>query len=149
MDAPANEPEPTLVRPYLAGLGSAPINRPEVDAAAADVFEAAAVRSYAMTQGRAGAAIHLEFEAMLRLTDLGTRAQTGLTFERADIARLCHLEILSVAELSARLALPIGVIRVLAADLIVEGLLEAFMPDLAVAEDIDLIARLIEGVRAL
>ena len=138
--------EPALVRPFLSRLlQPAPVD----DGLADQIFEAAAVRSYAMTNGRATAAVHLEFESMLQVTTVGLDSTPRLTFERASIIKLCTPEILSVAELSARLHIPIGVVRVVAADLIVEGLLEAFLPSLAVAEDVDLITRLIEGVRAL
>lgn len=86
---------------------------------------------------------------MLRVTDRAELLGGRLQFEKASIVQLCRIEILSVAELSARLHLPLGVIRVVASDLIVEGMLEAFLPSLNVADDIDLISRLIEGVRAL
>jgi len=62
---------------------------------------------------------------------------------------LCHTDPLSVAELSARLHVPIGVVRVVAADLVSEGLLEAFQPSANVADDVLLITRLIAGVRSL
>jgi hypothetical protein len=144
----ADEPEieAALVRPFLSRPQRP---TPSVASTHAGVIEPAAVRSYAMTSGRATGSIHLEFEAMLQVTRLGIEGAHSLSFERAAIAHLCRVDILSVAELSARLNLPIGVIRVVASDLIVEGILEAFLPSLAVAEDIDLITRLIEGVRAL
>ena len=69
--------------------------------------------------------------------------------ERADIIHLARAEPLSVAELSARLQVAIGVVRVVAADLLSEGLLEAFQPSENVADDVLLITRLIAGVRAL
>jgi hypothetical protein len=140
-----HETEAALVRPFLSRA------LPTVETATTveePSTEASIVRSYAITSGRAQGAIHLEIESMLQVTPGG--AQTGsLTFERAAVVHLCRTEILSVAELSARLKLPLGVIRVVASDLIVEGLLEAFLPSLGVAEDVDLISRLIEGVRAL
>ena len=136
-----------LVRPFLTRSMSTVHAAPAVDDTVGP--EAAAVRSYAMTSGRARGAVHLEFEAMLQVTPRGSDASASLNFERAAIVQLCKGEILSIAELSARLRVPIGVIRVVASDLIVDGLLEAFLPSLGVAEDIDLISRLIEGVRAL
>ncbi len=86
---------------------------------------------------------------MLQITPAANERSLMLSFERASIVGLCRFDIISVAELSARLRLPIGVVRVVASDLVVEGLLEAFLPSLTVAEDVDLITRLIEGVRAL
>lgn len=107
------------------------------------------VRAYTMTGGRAHAAIHLEFETMLQTTAAGREALTAMKFERADILTLGRNEPLSVAELSARLRVPIGVVRVVAADLLSEGMLEAFQPSANVADDVLLITRLIAGVRAL
>lgn len=86
---------------------------------------------------------------MLQATGAGREALTALKFERAEILRLCHTDPLSVAELSARLHVPIGVVRVVAADLASEGLLEAFQPSANVADDVLLITRLIAGVRSL
>lgn len=140
------EPEPSLVRPFLSRLLPPTASDQLADAA---VPEAAGVRSYAITGGRSVSVVPLEFETMLQTTQRGTAALPSLNFERASIAQLCSSEILSVAELSARLRLPIGVVRVVAADLVSEGLLEAFMSNLSVADDVSLIMRLIEGVRAL
>ncbi|MEO6125534.1 MAG: DUF742 domain-containing protein [Ilumatobacteraceae bacterium] len=134
-----------LVRPFLSRVFS-----PAPDLGAqSDVPEAAGVRSYAMTGGRSTAVVPLEFESMLQTTARGEVIAASLSFERGAIVQLCSTEILSVAELSARLRLPIGVVRVVAADLLSEGLLEAFMSNLSVADDVSLISRLIEGVRAL
>ena len=136
-----------LVRPFLSRVtsyGNAAPSPPDQE-----LVEGAAVRSYAITSGRSRGAVHLEFESMLRATPAGADVAGSLSFERGAIARLCTHEVLSVAELSARLRQPIGVIRVVASDLIVEGVLEAFLPSLGITEDIDLISRLIEGVRAL
>ena len=138
-----------LVRPFLSRMMPVSMATSMHDGSPEAVPEAAGVRSYAITSGRARGTVHLEFEAMLQVTPAGMSATRGLAFERAAIVALCRSEILSVAELSARLHVPIGVIRVVASDLIVEGFLEAFLPSLGVAEDIDLITRLIEGVRAL
>jgi hypothetical protein len=139
------ETEAALVRPFLSRL-MPPAPAPTSEAPAQ---EAAIVRSYAITSGRAEGSIHLEYESMLQVTAGGISQMSLLAFERAAIAQLCRAEILSVAELSARLKLPIGVIRVVASDMIVEGILEAFLSSFGVAEDVDLITRLIEGVRAL
>ena len=138
--------EPSLVRPFLSRLIPATATDRLADSA---VPEAAGVRSYAITGGRSAASVPLEFETMLQTTARGAAALASLSFERASITQMCAAEILSVAELSARLRLPIGVVRVVAGDLIAESLLEAFMSNLSVADDVSLIMRLIEGVRAL
>lgn len=107
------------------------------------------VRAYAMTGGRAHAAAPLEFETMLQTTAAGREALTAQKFERADILRRCQSEPLSVAELSALMRIPIGVVRVVAADMVSESLLESFQPSTNVADDVLLITRLIAGVRSL
>lgn len=141
----AGEPHADLVRPFLDR------KRPLAVPADSELTEASAsgVRAYAMTGGRARASSILEFETMLQATAGGREALTAMRFERAEILRLAHSEPLSVAELAARIAVPIGVIRVVAADLMTEGLLESFQPSTNVADDVLLITRLIAGVRSL
>jgi hypothetical protein len=107
------------------------------------------VRAYAITRGRSRAAVHLEFETMLQATRSGSTSVGSQRFERQAIVQRCTDEPLSVAELSALLRLPIGVVRVVAADLLSEGLLQAHQPSEHVADDVFLLTRLIAGVRAL
>lgn len=137
------------MRPFLAQMLSTPIAGADDAGTPYAGADAAGVRSYTMTSGRAQGTVALEIESMLQLTTEGALLLDRLQFERARVAALCQVEILSVAELSARLHLPIGVIRVVASDLIVDGLLQAHLPGFGVADDVDLISRLIEGVRAL
>jgi hypothetical protein len=57
---------------------------------------------------------------------------------------------LSVAELSAHLRVPIGVTRVLVADLVGQGMLEASAPTATrPADDVEFLERLMQGVAAL
>jgi hypothetical protein len=111
--------------------------------------DTAQVRAYAMTRGRSQAAVHLAFETMLQATPSGMDPARHERFERGSILQWCRVEALSVAELAARLRVPIGVVRVVAADLLLEGQLEAFQASEHVADDVLLITRLIAGVRAL
>jgi hypothetical protein len=139
------EPPLQMVRPFLSS--PRPLPRDEVGE---DLPTGAdGVRAYAITGGRAHASIVLEFETMLQATPDGREAATSLKFERAQILALCQSEVLSVAELSARIHVPIGVVRVVAADLLSEGFLESFHPSANVADDVLLISRLIAGVRSL
>jgi hypothetical protein len=135
----------TAVRPFLERGRSLSLPPDSTEGGKA----ATGVRAYAMTRGRAHAVVHLEFETMLQATPLGLDAHHSLRFERGEILALCGDEPLSVAELSARLHLPIGVVRVVAADMLNEGLLESFQPSTNVADDVLLLTRLIAGVRAL
>lgn len=141
----ADELHAQLVRPFLDR--KRPLERASLD----EDHSAAAngVRAYAMTGGRSHASGVLEFETMLQSTGGGREAITAMKFERAEILRLCQSDPQSVAELAALLRVPIGVVRVVAADLVSEGMLESFQPSANVADDVFLIARLIAGVRSL
>jgi hypothetical protein len=98
------------------------------------------VRPYAMTGGRTRPTDDgLEIEALVSTTSVGDRTPT-LTVEQRAIAALCH-DILSIAEVSAQLHLPLGVIRVLVGDMADEQLVivhrpahGADRPDLALLE---------------
>jgi hypothetical protein len=85
------------------------------------VEEARTVRPYALTRGRTRAGSgDLPLEALVRGV-AGTADPTS-TPERRRIIELSTASILSVAELSAHLSLPLGVVRVLVGDLADEGL---------------------------
>ena len=85
------------------------------------VDESRTVRPYALTRGRTrpGRA-DLPLEALVRSV-AGVYDPVGAS-ERRRILTLTGAEILSVAELSAHLSLPLGVVRVLVSDLADEGL---------------------------
>ncbi len=135
----AGEPLPGSLRPYLpeAAYGFSM----EADASASSV----GVRAYLMTGGRASA--HLAFETMLESRDVTRPAD--VQYERAAILEACDQRHLSLAEISAYLHIPIGVVRILASDLINEGLLTAHGGPSNKAHDITLLTQLIDGVRAL
>ena len=141
----ADESHAQLVRPFLDR--KRPLERDSVEGDHSG--SSAGVRAYAMTGGRSQASGVLEFETMLQSTGSGREALTAMKFERAQILRLCESDPQSVAELSALLRVPIGVVRVVAADLVSEGMLESFQPSASVSDDVLLITRLIAGVRSL
>ena len=86
------------------------------------IEETRAVRPYTMTRGRTrtGSA-QLPLEALVRAVASAPAAATESP-ERRGILDLVGATILSVAELSAHLHLPVGVVRVLVADLAGDGL---------------------------
>lgn len=87
----------------------------------AEYEEARVVRPYALTGGRTRAVrTDLPLEALVR--GVPGAEDPVSTSERRRILGLTHKSILSVAELSAHLSLPIGVVRVLVGDLAEEGL---------------------------
>ena len=85
------------------------------------VEDSRVVRPYALTRGRTRPGRHdLPLEALVRGVDGAT--DPSPTSERRRILELSTASILSVAELSAHLSLPLGVVRVLVGDLADEGL---------------------------
>ncbi len=82
---------------------------------------ASAVRPYALTGGRTrSGTAHLPVEALVQ--GLAPPDAVATTPERRRILELTRDQYLSVAELSAYLAVPVGVVRVLVGDLADEGL---------------------------
>jgi hypothetical protein len=85
------------------------------------------VRPYAMTGGRTRPSHDtLEIEALVSTTSIGEQTPK-LTVEQRAIAALCH-DLLSIAEVSARLHLPLGVTRVLVSDMADERLVMVHRP---------------------
>jgi hypothetical protein len=84
-----------------------------------EVEETYAVRPYAVTRGRTRpSSSDLPIEALVQ----SLRAPVpGLTAETARILDLTGTEFLSIAELSAHVKLPVGVVRVIVSDLADEG----------------------------
>jgi hypothetical protein len=94
--------------------------RPEATAGD-EIEESRAVRPYTMTRGRTRPGrIDLPLEALVRA--VSTDAAGSATSERRRILELTTATVESVAELSAHLGLPLGVVRVLVGDLAEEGL---------------------------
>jgi hypothetical protein len=113
--------------------------------------EPSLVRPYALVRGRTrrGTAAPLPVEAII-VTELSIDA-SSLQLEPAAIARLCRRPY-SVAEVSALLALPVGVVRVLVADLSAEGYVQVNLPlDPAAGDAVDrvLLERVLAGLEAL
>ena len=109
------------------------------------------VRPYALVKGRtrAGGAAPIPVEAIVVTEPHADRS--GLVLERAAIARLCeHPQ--SIAEVSALLRVPVGVIRVLVSDLTSEGLVRVNLPlepNADGAVDRVLLERVLAGLEAL
>lgn len=113
-------------------------------------LEAGVVRPYLFTNGRTRPDSHLlPVEAMVSTTDKGVAAVVELTPEQRRIVELCATGSLSVAEIAAHLTTPLGVVRVLVADLADEHLLEVFEGAADLAADVELLQRLIARVKAI
>jgi Protein of unknown function (DUF742) len=107
------------------------------------------LRPYAMTGGRARPRqAELEIESLVSTTLLGEMAERQV-LERRSIALLCR-QPQSIAELSALLDLPLGVIRVLVGDMADQGLVRVHgLPGAGHGPDRALLERVLEGLRRI
>jgi Protein of unknown function (DUF742) len=110
------------------------------------------VPPYAMTGGRARPVLapeELELESLVSTTSLGETSVPALTPEQQSIVLLCR-DILSIAEVSAHLDVPVGVARVLVGDMAAEGLVTLHRPaGPGIRPDLALLERVLYGLRAL
>lgn len=104
------------------------------------------VRPFIMTGGRTRAERRdLRVETMLQSTV--DHVPRGLPSEQEELLRLC-VEPQSVAEVAAKLHLVIGVVAVIAGDLIAADLLMVHHTD-PVEIELDMLTKMIEHVRAI
>ena len=118
--------------------------------APAGADRAALARPYSWTEGRTQPSVELAVEARVSTTPRGQALPERLASALWTVTRLC-LEPRSVAEIAAHLSVPLGVARVLVADLLSEDLVvvEATLSDDAdVDERRQLIERVLSGLRA-
>jgi hypothetical protein len=111
------------------------------------------VRPYAVTGGRTEAADGEALDLIAVVVATGQPADAAdrirLTPEHRRILAMCENQV-TVADLGADLGLPVGVIRVLLADLIAQGAV-AVVPQRSAGErsDNDLLREILNGLRAL
>jgi hypothetical protein len=142
-----------LDRPFLDGPRPAPYGAADPPPASDPPLQD--VRPYLMTGGRTSTApgdgtVVVAMETVVVLSWLSRNGPVSRqAFERGRILRDCR-EPRSVAEIAARLHLPLGVVTVLVTDLLADGLLDAAMarPEQQ-SYDVDFLERLIAGVSAL
>ena len=146
MSPPTHDPDADdepLARPFLAA--PAAIEPDQVVSGNPEAVQE--VRPYVMTAGRTQGGPDVSLESLVVVTPAGRYARAS--FEAARVLRLCEQR-QSVAEVSAYLRLPIGVVRVLIADLVGAGLLTATAPPARrLGDDVEFLERLITGVAAL
>ncbi len=107
------------------------------------------VRPYALTAGRTRPVVDLPLEARLRLDTSATRRAWGEDVLGKIVA---VLDSRSVAEVSALVHRPIGVVRVLLGDLVQQGFVHVqatLKDDSPDDERFDLLERTLRGLRAL
>ena len=107
------------------------------------------VRPYAVTGGRTEPRSQLEIEAMVVAGYFDVRDLTLLSPECQAILDCCR-DWRSVAEISAILQMPLGVARILIADMASEGLVRVHQLDHAQGgPDVKLLERVLSGLRRL
>ncbi|HVU74343.1 MAG TPA: DUF742 domain-containing protein [Mycobacteriales bacterium] len=109
------------------------------------------VRSYVVTGGRTRTTdvSDLVLESLVVLSPGAPAGQ--LQYEKAQIAALCH-DVLSVAEIAAHTKLPLGVTRVLLADMLAEGFLDVHVPSTnrsGSRPDAALLEKVLDGLRSV
>ena len=118
-------------------------------AAAGDGAGRSLVRPYAVTGGRTRPRTQLEIEAMVAAAHYEARDLSVLSPECQAILGFCR-DWRSVAEISAVLRMPLGVARILIADMAVEGLVRIHQLDHAQGRpDLNLLERVLSGLRKL
>jgi hypothetical protein len=121
----------------------------------ADDLPSGLVRPYAVTRGRTRPRLEIALESLVETTVRGRSSGAlngshGREHER--IAALCDGRLQSLAEIAARMRLPLGVARVLIADLAADGLVAVYEPALLdenEAVGTELLERVLSGLRRL
>src|SRR5262249_41591535 len=107
------------------------------------------VRPYVLTQGRTKAPdVTFALEAQVRALIPASSMSRSATPESRRIVGLCQSPG-SVAEVAARLLLPVGVARVLVGDLVAANAVTVDVGAQDAANDVALLERLLDGIRAL
>ena len=108
------------------------------------------LRPYAMTEGRTEpTGRDLAIEDLIDAASGGLDPPSWLSLEHRSIALACH-ETLSVAELAARVDLPLGVTRVLVGDLVTSGMVTVHRaPSHAGGPDVALLEQVLQGLQRL
>jgi hypothetical protein len=113
--------------------------------------EANLVRPYTLTAGRTDTSVDLPLEAPVQTLQAALTHQWPPNDVKDKIIQIC-IESPSVAEISARLDLPLGVARVLVGDLVMSGYLrvhKTLTDDSTLDERRELIGRTLRGLKAL
>ncbi|WP_197382318.1 DUF742 domain-containing protein [Mycolicibacterium mengxianglii] len=113
--------------------------------------EANLVRPYTLTAGRTEASVDLPLEAQIQTVQSALFHRWPPNDLNAKIIGLC-IKSPSVAEISARLDVPLGVARVLIGDLVTGGYLQVHttLTDSSTKDErVELIGRTLRGLRAL
>ncbi|MEV4200811.1 DUF742 domain-containing protein [Micromonospora globbae] len=111
----------------------------------------ALVRPYAVTRGRTEPRQDIALEAVLMATPTQVAESRFAGHDKHRIATVCEGRAQSLAEIAAYTRMPLGVARVLVADMVAEGLLtlHAAAPAEGFEERMELLGRVLSGLRRL
>jgi hypothetical protein len=110
----------------------------------------ALVRPYAVTRGRTEPQRDIALEAILLTTARGQQEARFAGRDKQVIASLCDGRAQSLAEIAAYTRLPLGVARVLVADMVADGLVALHEPVQAGDDDrMEVLERVLSGLRKL
>ncbi len=107
------------------------------------------IRPYAMTGGRTGndTGVSIGLEAQIQAASRGSQPPGGYRWEAAKVVEFVQSP-MALIELAARLEIPVGVARVLVADLLADGAVVLHEP-VATQNFGSLLERVLNGVRNL
>ena len=113
------------------------------------------IRPYTMTGGRTGAdQPYIALEALVRATPSGVRNKHQFRWEAARIIDV-SLHETAIVEIAARLELPIGVVRVVVADLAHRGAVQISEPPSDIPASLEgytyttLLQKVLDGIKSL
>jgi hypothetical protein len=145
-----NPPPPGLVSPPETGREALVDNQP--DDSEPHTPGPSLVRPYSRTGGRTKPGRDLALEALVTTTVSGRDAWHSplLTPEHTSVIELCSGTV-SVAEIAARLAVPLGVARVIIADMVDLGLVEIMKTSSSIGDERDpaFLRRVLSGLQRL
>jgi hypothetical protein len=149
----AGDPDDDFDRDWPRDIPTTPRRQPSVapDASAegAEDAQASSIRSYTWTGGRTKSNYQLEMETLVSTSE-SYRPGAMVRMEHQSIAEMCHHP-RSVAEVGALLGVPIGVARVLLADMAELGLITVHqtVSESGSAPHLMLMERVLSGLRRL
>lgn len=108
------------------------------------------VRPYVLTAGRTRpTGVEIELDTTIRATDRPPDRDRPAAPETRRIVDLCSVP-MPLAEVAARVVLPVGVVRVLVGDLVAAGAVAVQRAaPIDAASDVRLLRKLLHGIRAL
>jgi hypothetical protein len=105
------------------------------------------IRPYAMTGGRTTAISEISLEAQVQASTRASHHLGAYRWEAAKVVELVQTP-MALIEIAARLEIPIGVARVLVADLVADGAVVLHVPE-KTQSFASLLERVLDGVRNL